>query len=203
MRYKFLYYVVFISFLILNIVVSWVEIVKIPASKMSAIKQSPVPPPPPLSFCEGPRILQNLRDVVFQIVELPLYILSFLLWPPRRDTTLTRPCTTVPCNNLTQCSCCPCNKWPWSSCCPCTSCSNVHVLPVTSDPKTRVVRPQVDPNFMSSAHNWAVDYVVRTQVAPALLGSKKPLKDLLIFNTYMFLNWIKIALDTTKCCNIP
>ncbi len=54
------------------------ENVKIPASKMAAIKQSPVPPPPPLSFCEGPRILQNLRDVVFQIVELPLYILSFL-----------------------------------------------------------------------------------------------------------------------------
>jgi len=77
-RYKSLYYVVFISFLILKIVVSWVESVKIPASKMAAIKQSPVPPPPPLSFCEGPRILQNLRDVVFQIVELPLYILSFL-----------------------------------------------------------------------------------------------------------------------------
>jgi hypothetical protein len=47
---------------------------------MAAIKQSPVPPPPPLSFCEGPRILQNLRDVVFQIVELPLYILSFLAY---------------------------------------------------------------------------------------------------------------------------
>jgi hypothetical protein len=45
---------------------------------------------------------------------------------------------------------------------------------VTSDPKTRVVRPQVDPNFMSSAHNWAVDYVVRTQVAHVLLGSKNP-----------------------------
>jgi hypothetical protein len=51
-----------------------VESVKIPASKMAAIQQSPVPPPP----CEGPRILQNLRDVVFQILELPLYILSFL-----------------------------------------------------------------------------------------------------------------------------
>ena len=87
---------------------------------------------------------------------------------------LNLPLTTVPCNNLTQCSCCPCNKWPWSSCCPCTSCSNVHVLPVTSDPKTRVVRPQVDPNFMSSAHNWAVDYVVRNQVAPILLDSRNP-----------------------------
>ncbi len=73
----------FISFLILKIVVSWVESVKIPASKMAAIKQSPLPPPPPLSFCEGPRILQNLRDVVFQILELPLYILSFLVVPRR------------------------------------------------------------------------------------------------------------------------
>ncbi len=41
MRYKSLYYVVFISFLILKMVVSWVESVKIPASKMAAIKQSP------------------------------------------------------------------------------------------------------------------------------------------------------------------
>jgi hypothetical protein len=40
-RYKSLYYVVFFSFLILKIVVSWVESVKIPASKMAAIKQSP------------------------------------------------------------------------------------------------------------------------------------------------------------------
>ena len=90
------------------------------------------------------------------------------------DTTLTRPCTTVPCNNLTQCSCCPCNKWPWSSCCPCTSCSNVQVLPVTSAPKTHVVRAQVDPIFASTALNWAGDNVVRTQVAPVFLGSKKP-----------------------------
>ena len=36
------------------------------------------PPPLSLSFCEGPRILKKLRDVVVQIVELPLYILSFL-----------------------------------------------------------------------------------------------------------------------------
>jgi hypothetical protein len=48
-------------------VVSLEESVKIPASKMAAIKQSPVPPPPPLSFCEGPRILQKLKDVVVQI----------------------------------------------------------------------------------------------------------------------------------------
>ncbi len=41
MRYKSLYHVVFISFLILKIVVSWVESVKIPASKMAAIIQSP------------------------------------------------------------------------------------------------------------------------------------------------------------------
>ncbi len=45
-RYKSLYYVVFISFLILKIVVRWVESDKIPASKMADIKQSPVPPPP-------------------------------------------------------------------------------------------------------------------------------------------------------------
>ncbi len=43
MRYKSLYYVVIISFLILKKVVSWVESVKIPASKMAAIKESPEP----------------------------------------------------------------------------------------------------------------------------------------------------------------
>ena len=78
MRYKFLYYVVFISFLILKIVVSWVESVKIPASKMAAINRVQYHPPPPISFCEGPRIIQKLIDVVIQILELPLYILSFL-----------------------------------------------------------------------------------------------------------------------------
>jgi hypothetical protein len=41
-------------------------------------KQSPVPPSPLLSFWEGPRILRKLRDVVIQIVEYPLYILSSL-----------------------------------------------------------------------------------------------------------------------------
>ena len=56
------------------------ESVKIPASKMAAINRVQYHPPPPHSFCEGPRILKKLRDVVVQIVELPLYILSFL--PP-------------------------------------------------------------------------------------------------------------------------
>ncbi len=45
---------------------------------MAAINRVQYHPPPPLSFCEGPRILQKLRDVVVQIVELPLYILSSL-----------------------------------------------------------------------------------------------------------------------------
>ena len=54
------------------------ESVKIPASKMAAKNRVQYHPPPPISFCEGPRILQKLRDVVVQIVELPLYILSFL-----------------------------------------------------------------------------------------------------------------------------
>jgi hypothetical protein len=31
-------------------------------------------PPPPISFCEGPRIIQKLKDVVVQILELPLYL---------------------------------------------------------------------------------------------------------------------------------
>ncbi len=31
-------------------------------------------PPPPISYCEGPRIIQKLKDVVVQILELPLYI---------------------------------------------------------------------------------------------------------------------------------
>ncbi len=47
---------------------------------MAAINRVQYHPPPPHSFCGGPRILQKLRDVVFQIVELPLYILSFLVW---------------------------------------------------------------------------------------------------------------------------
>ena len=46
-------------------------------------------PPPPHSFCEGPRILQKLRDVVFQIVDLPLYILSFLVGERVAATSLT------------------------------------------------------------------------------------------------------------------
>ncbi len=55
------------------------ESVKIPASKMAAINRVQYHPPPPISFCEGPRIIQKLKDVVIQIVELPLYIPSFLL----------------------------------------------------------------------------------------------------------------------------
>jgi hypothetical protein len=41
---------------------------------MAAINRVQYHPPPPLSFCEGPRIIQKLRDVVVQILELPLYI---------------------------------------------------------------------------------------------------------------------------------
>jgi hypothetical protein len=51
-----------------------VEIVKIPASKMAARNRVQYHPPPPISFCEGPRIIQKLKDVVVQILELPLYI---------------------------------------------------------------------------------------------------------------------------------
>ena len=50
------------------------ESVKIPASKMAAINRVQYHPPPPISFCEGPRIIQKLIDVVIQILELPLYI---------------------------------------------------------------------------------------------------------------------------------
>jgi hypothetical protein len=56
-----------------------VESVKIPASKMAAINRVQYHPPPPISFCEGPRIIQKLIDVVIQILELPLYI------PPSLD----------------------------------------------------------------------------------------------------------------------
>ncbi len=73
-RQKSFYYVVFISFKILKLVASWVESVKIPASKMAARNRVQYHPPPPISICEGPRIIQKLKDIVFQIVELPLYI---------------------------------------------------------------------------------------------------------------------------------
>ncbi len=54
------------------------ESVKIPTSKMAAINIVQYHPPPPISFCKGPRIIQKLKDVVVQIVELPLYIPSSL-----------------------------------------------------------------------------------------------------------------------------
>jgi hypothetical protein len=41
---------------------------------MAAINRVQYHPPPPISFCEGPRIIQKLIDVVIQILELPLYI---------------------------------------------------------------------------------------------------------------------------------
>jgi hypothetical protein len=41
---------------------------------MAAINRVQYHPSPPISFCEGPRIIQKLKDVVFQMVELPLYI---------------------------------------------------------------------------------------------------------------------------------
>ena len=43
-------------------------------SKMAARNRVQYHPPPPISFCEGPRIIQKLKDVVVQILELPLYI---------------------------------------------------------------------------------------------------------------------------------
>jgi hypothetical protein len=39
-------------------------------------------PPPPISSCEGPRIIQKLKDVVVQIVELPLYISILFAYAP-------------------------------------------------------------------------------------------------------------------------
>ncbi len=50
------------------------ESVKIPASKMAARNRVQYHPPPPISVCEGPRIIQKLEDVVVQILELPLSI---------------------------------------------------------------------------------------------------------------------------------
>jgi hypothetical protein len=41
---------------------------------MAAINRVQYHPPPPISFCEGPRKIQKLIDVVIQILELPLYI---------------------------------------------------------------------------------------------------------------------------------
>jgi hypothetical protein len=41
---------------------------------MAAINRVQYHPPPPISFCKGPRIIQKLKDVV----ELPLYIPSSL-----------------------------------------------------------------------------------------------------------------------------
>ena len=66
------------------------ESVKIPVSKMAAINRIQYHPPPPISFCEGPRIIQKLIDVVIQILELPLYIPPSLskTWPPRLYTIL-------------------------------------------------------------------------------------------------------------------
>jgi hypothetical protein len=45
---------------------------------------------PPLSFCEGPRLLKKLRDVVVQIVEYPLYVLSpfFATFPLPAESVL-------------------------------------------------------------------------------------------------------------------
>jgi hypothetical protein len=43
--------------------------------------------PLPISYCEGPRIIQKLKDVVVQILELPLYI-SILFVQRAPDTVL-------------------------------------------------------------------------------------------------------------------
>jgi hypothetical protein len=45
---------------------------------MAAINRVHYHPPPSISFCEGPRIIQKLIDVVILILELPLYILPSL-----------------------------------------------------------------------------------------------------------------------------
>jgi hypothetical protein len=45
---------------------------------MAAINRVQYHPPLPISFCEGPRIIKKLIDVVIQILELPLYIPPFL-----------------------------------------------------------------------------------------------------------------------------
>ena len=64
------------------------ESVKIPASKMAARNRVQYHPPPPISYCEGPRIIQKLKDVVVQILELPLYI-SILFAGPHVTYTYT------------------------------------------------------------------------------------------------------------------
>ncbi len=67
---------------------------------MAAINRVQYHPPPPVSFCEGPRIFQKFKDVVVKILELPLYIsilfasdskLSLFLGLPlcRRSSLLT------------------------------------------------------------------------------------------------------------------
>jgi hypothetical protein len=72
---------------------------------MAAINRVQYHPPPPISFCEGPRIIQKLKDVVVQILELPLYISILFastqteaeskekhhVWYPMPDLTITSP----------------------------------------------------------------------------------------------------------------
>ena len=82
------------------------------------------------------------------------------------DTTLNRPCPTVPFDNSPQCSRPPCDKYSQNTCCPRTSRPNVHKLPVTSYPKTHVVRAQVAPIFMSSPHKKSTEHVTHAQVIP-------------------------------------